>query len=251
MAPDFDSGDDMSMTTAELLTKARQGDCDARRTVIEDNLSLVRSVAYKFSGRGYEAEDLFQIGCIGMVKAVDKFDASYNVQFSTYAVPLIMGEIKRFLRDDGIIKVSRSLKELSYRAFAIKESAEKELGRLVTVSEIAERLGETPEKILMAMESTLPPESIYKQICEGDSGDICLADRLADEQTDEDTMIDAITLTQHLDELCPRDRKLILLRYFKGKTQREISAILGISQVQVSRLEKRILDTLRIKLKGA
>lgn len=240
----------MSMSTAELLARAREGDERARGEIIEENLPLVRSIAYKFSGRGYEVEDLFQIGCIGMVKAVDKFDTSYNVRFSTYAVPLIMGEIKRFLRDDGIIKVSRGLKELSYKAFAAKEAAEKELGRLVTVAEIAERLGETPEKILMAMEATLPPESIYRQIGENDGKETCLADLLADEETDEDALVEAITLSQHLKELCPRDKKLILLRYFKGKTQREISAILGISQVQVSRLEKKILSSLRVKLKG-
>lgn len=241
----------MSESTAELLIRVKEGDDRAREEIIEENLSLVRSVAYKFSGRGYEVEDLFQIGCIGMLKAVDKFDTSYNVQFSTYAVPLIMGEIKRFLRDDGIIKVSRGLKELSHKAFAVKETAEKELGRPVTVNEIAMRLGETPEKILMAMEASMPPESIYRQAGDGDNGDICLADRLADKSTDEEKIVESITLSHYIEELPPRDKKLILLRFFKGKTQREISSILGISQVQVSRLEKKILSFLQTKLNGA
>ncbi|MBE7013136.1 MAG: RNA polymerase sporulation sigma factor SigF [Ruminococcaceae bacterium] len=241
----------MYNNTPELISRAKNGDKAAREQIIEENLGLVRSIVYKFSNRGYEAEDLFQIGCMGIVKAVDKFDTTYNVRFSTYAVPMIMGEIKRFMRDDGIIKVSRSLKELSAKAFAVKEKAEKELGKSVSISEISERLGESPEKVVMAMEATLPPESIYKPVSEGDKSDIYLADKLSSNSLDEDTVVDNLTLRQHINELCERDKKLILLRYFKGKTQREISCILGISQVQVSRLEKKILTELKYKLKGA
>ncbi len=241
----------MYNNTPELISRAKNGDKAAREQIIEENLGLVRSIVYKFSNRGYEAEDLFQIGCMGIVKAVDKFDTTYNVRFSTYAVPMIMGEIKRFMRDDGIIKVSRSLKELSAKAFAVKEKAEKELGKSVSISEISERLGESPEKVVMAMEATLPPESIYKPVSEGDKSDIYLADKLSSNSLDEDSVVDSLTLRQHINELCERDKKLILLRYFKGKTQREISCILGISQVQVSRLEKKILTELKYKLKGA
>ena len=241
----------MYNNTPELISRAKNGDKAAREQIIEENLGLVRSIVYKFSNRGYESEDLFQIGCMGIVKAVDKFDTTYNVRFSTYAVPMIMGEIKRFMRDDGIIKVSRSLKELSAKAFAVKEKAEKELGKSVSISEISERLGESPEKVVMAMEATLPPESIYKPVSEGDKSDIYLADKLSSNSLDEDSVVDSLTLRQHIDELCERDKKLILLRYFKGKTQREISCILGISQVQVSRLEKKILTELKYKLKGA
>lgn len=241
----------MYNNTPELISRAKNGDKAAREQIIEENLGLVRSIVYKFSNRGYESEDLFQIGCMGIVKAVDKFDTTYNVRFSTYAVPMIMGEIKRFMRDDGIIKVSRSLKELSAKAFAVKEKAEKELGKSVSISEISERLGESPEKVVMAMEATLPPESIYKPVSEGDKSDIYLADKLSSNSLDEDSVVDSLTLRQHIDELCERDKKLILLRYFKGKTQREISYILGISQVQVSRLEKKILTELKYKLKGA
>lgn len=241
----------MYENTPELILKAKNGDKSAREKIIEQNLGLVHSIVKKFLGRGCDGEDLFQIGCIGIIKAVDKFDLSYNVRFSTYAVPMIMGEIKRFLRDDGMIKVSRSLKEIAGKACVTKETMEKELGREVTVGEIAERIGESAENVVMAMEAASPAESLYKSVHQGERGDIYLIDKLADEDGGEDGMVDRIALRQLIGKLCDRDRKIILLRYFKGKTQREISVILGISQVQVSRLEKKILSELRVKLKGA
>ncbi len=241
----------MYENTPELILKAKNGDMEAREAVISQNLGLVHSIVKKFLGRGYDAEDLFQIGCIGIIKAADKFDVSYNVRFSTYAVPMIMGEIKRFLRDDGMIKVSRSLKEVASKANAAKEAMEKELGREVSVGELAERIGESAETVVMAMEASAPAESLYKSVHQGDRGEIFLMDKLSDEDGGEEKMINKIALRQLIDKLCERDRKIILLRYFKGKTQREISLILGISQVQVSRIEKRILNEFRIKLKGA
>lgn len=240
----------MYENTPELILKAKSGDKSAREQIVKENLGLVHSIVKKFLGRGYDVEDLFQIGCIGIIKATDKFDTSYNVRFSTYAVPMIMGEIKRFLRDDGMVKVSRSLKEIAGKACAAKEHMEKELLREVTVGEIAERIGETPENIVMAFEAVSPLESLYKSVNQGEKGETYLIDKLADDK-DEDALIDKITLQQAISRLCERDRKIILLRYFKGKTQREISAILGISQVQVSRLEKKILSEMRYKLKGA
>jgi len=241
----------MYENTPELLARAKLGEKDARDRIVEQNIGLVHSIVKKFLNRGYDAEDLFQIGCIGIIKAVNKFDSSYNVRFSTYAVPMIMGEIKRFLRDDGMIKVSRNLKEISAKAFAVKEKLEKEIGRTVSIGEIAHHTGESVETLVMAMEASMPPESIYKPVCEGDKNDIFLVDKLSDERLGEDKLVNEISLRQLIGELSERDRKLIILRYFKGKTQREISCSLGISQVQVSRLEKKILNELKLKMKGA
>ncbi len=241
----------MYENTPELILRAKDGDKSARDEIINQNLGLVHSIVKKFVGRGYDAEDLFQIGCIGIIKAVDKFDVSYNVRFSTYAVPMIMGEIKRFLRDDGMIKVSRSLKEIAGKACAVKEIIEKELGRAAGINEIAERIGESRENVIMALDAVSPTESLYKSVHEGERGDIYLIDKLADENCGEEILVNSIALRQLIEKLCDRDRKIILMRYFKGKTQREISDILGISQVQVSRIEKRILNELKFKLKGA
>lgn len=241
----------MYENTPELILKAQNGDKSAREEIIEQNLGLVHSIVRKFLGRGYDADDLFQIGCIGIIKAADKFDTSYGVRFSTYAVPMIMGEIKRFLRDDGLIKVSRTLKETASKVSVTRDIMEKELGRAVSIGEIAERIGESTENVVMALDATSPAESLYKSVHQGERGDIYLIDKLAEDTDGEDGLVDKIALRQLIGKLCLRDRRLIMLRYFKGKTQREISAILGISQVQVSRIEKRILNELRFKLKGA
>ena len=240
----------MYENTSELIVKAQKGDKASREQIVEENLGLVHSIVKKFLGRGYDAEDLFQIGCIGIIKAVDKFDTSYNVRFSTYAVPMIMGEIKRFLRDDGMVKVSRNLKEIAGKACAVKETMEKELSREVSISEIVDRLGETTENIVMAFEAVMPTESLYKSVNQGERGEMFLIDKLSYD-TDESKLIDEISVRQLVSGLCDRDKKIILLRYFKGKTQREISEVLGISQVQISRIEKKILSEMRYKLKGA
>lgn len=241
----------MYENTPDLIKKAKTGDAESREKIIEQNLGLVHSVVKKFLNRGYDPEDLFQIGCIGIIKAVDKFDLSFNVRFSTYAVPMIMGEIKRFLRDDGMIKVSRNLKEIAYKAYTAKEMIEKETGRTAGISEISERIGESVENLVMAMEATLPAESFHKPIGDGEKSDVYLVDKLADSATGEEKLINEITLKHLIEGLSERDKKIIILRYFKGKTQREISCVLGISQVQVSRIEKKILCDFRCKLKGA
>jgi RNA polymerase sporulation-specific sigma factor len=212
-------------------------------------MGLVWSIARRFQNRGYDLEDLFQIGCIGLIKAINKFDTSFNVKFSTYAVPMIIGEVKRFIRDDGLIKVSRSLKETSNKIKITKEVMLKELGREPSVTEIAERLDITPEEIAMALGATYAPEYLYNSISEGDNSPILLIDRVESEAyPTESELIDKITLMQILDTLEPREKQIIVLRYFKEKTQTQIAKMLGISQVQVSRLEKKILKELKEKI---
>jgi len=237
------------VNTFEFIEKAKKGDKHAQSVLIEKNMGLVWSIVKRFQNRGYEAEDLFQIGCIGLMKAITKFDSSYEVKFSTYAVPMIIGEIKRFLRDDGLIKVSRSLKELSIKVKATKENMLKELGREPAIGEIAESLNIPSEEIVMAMEATYAPEYLYDSVAEGDNSPILLIDRLgAEESPGETDLIDKIALRQVLDTLNPREKQIIILRYFKEKTQTQIAKMLGISQVQVSRLEKKILLDLKSKI---
>jgi RNA polymerase sporulation-specific sigma factor len=237
------------INTVELIEKARSGDKEAQSTMVEHNIGLVWSIARRFQNRGYDLEDLFQIGCIGLIKAINKFDTSFNVKFSTYAVPMIIGEVKRFIRDDGLIKVSRSLKELSSKIKVTKEVMLKELGREPTVTEIAEHLRTTPEEITMALGSNYAPEYLYSSILEGNNSPILLIDKIESEAyPSEAELIDKITLMQVLDSLGPREKQIIILRYFKEKTQTQIAKMLGISQVQVSRLEKKILKELKEKI---
>lgn len=237
------------INTIELIEKAKNGDKEAQSIMVEKNIGLVWSIVKRFQNRGYEPEDLFQIGCIGLMKAINKFDSSFNVKFSTYAVPMIIGEVKRFIRDDGLIKVSRSLKETSNKVKITKEIMLKELGREPSVAEIAGRLDITPEEIAMALEATYTPEYLYNNVSEGDNSPIMLIDRVDSEAyPSESELIDKITLMQILDTLEPREKQIIVLRYFKEKTQAQIAKMLGISQVQVSRLEKKILKELRKKI---
>ncbi len=237
------------INTVELIEKAKNGDKEAQSIMVEQNMGLVWSIARRFQNRGYDLEDLFQIGCIGLIKAINKFDTSFNVKFSTYAVPMIIGEVKRFIRDDGLIKVSRSLKETSNKIKITKEVLLKELGREPSVTEIAERLDITPEEIAMALGATYAPEYLYNSISEGDNSPILLIDRVESEAyPTESELIDKITLMQILDTLEPREKQIIVLRYFKEKTQTQIAKMLGISQVQVSRLEKKILKELKEKI---
>lgn len=229
----------------QLISQAQQGDRQVRDTLIEENLGLVHHIVKRFLNRGYDAEELFQIGCIGLMKAVDHFDTEYDVKFSTYAVPLIMGEIKRFLRDNGIIKVSRSLKE---NAWKIK-NAQKELagpeGREVTIDEIAAETGLTIEEIVMAQEADVEVESLSKVVYQGDGSEISLGDRIADEKDEHEVLLNHLFLEQLLQALSEDERYLIKLRYFDNVTQTETAKKLGISQVQVSRLEKKILEKMK------
>lgn len=231
--------------TIALIKKSHDGDKKAREQIVEENVGLVWCVVKRFYGRGTEAEDLFQIGSIGLLKAIDKFDLSYEVKFSTYAVPMISGEIKRFLRDDGMIKVSRSLKELSYRMFQAREELTAKLGRDPTLKELSEIMGVDKEELVQAMEAGGEVESLYKPIHQKEGNEIRLVDKLEEKERKEEKILDHMLLSQLLESLDKEERQLIYLRYFADETQSQVGKKLGISQVQVSRMEKRIMENLR------
>lgn len=234
--------------TIALIQKSHDGDEKARAQLMKENTGLIWCVARRFYGRGTEPEDLFQIGSIGLLKAIDKFDQSYDVKFSTYAVPMISGEIKRFLRDDGMIKVSRSLKETAYRAYLAGEKIREESGREATIEEIAEKIEVEKETLILAIEASTEVESLQKTIYQGDGNEILLMDKIVEEEEREEKILDMMLLRQLLGELGERERQLLSLRYFGNKTQGEVGKMMGISQVQVSRMEKRILQDLRKRL---
>ena len=234
--------------TLALIKSAHEGDKNARDTLIEENIGLVCSIVRRFQNRGVEMEDLFQIGSIGLIKAVDKFDLSYEVQFSTYAVPMIAGEIKRFLRDDGMLKVSRPLKEMAGKAYGVREALEKKEGREPTVSEIAEEMGVAVEELMLAMEAGAQVESLQQIIYQGDGNDISLMDKLEEKENTNEKLVNRLFLEEMLGELDGKERELIFKRYFLEKTQAVIADEMGISQVQVSRMEKKIIKEMRGKL---
>ncbi len=233
--------------TLGLIQKAHQGDKAARDQLVKENMGLVFSVAKRFTGRGTETEDLYQIGSIGLLKAIDHFDCSYQVKFSTYAVPLIAGEIKRFLRDDGMLKVSRSLKETAYRTAQIREKLEKRLGREPTIEELAKESGISREEIVLAMESAAEVESLQKPVYQSEGNDIFLEDRIEERENASERLLDRIVLQKLLLGLDQKERDLIRMRYFENKTQSEVGKLFEMSQVQVSRMEKKILKGLREK----
>lgn len=228
-----------------LIIQAQKGDESAKDALFDLNAGLIWSVVRKFANRGYELEDLFQIGCIGFLKAIEKFDTGYDVCFSTYAVPMIMGEIKRFLRDDGMIKVSRSLKELVNKSSVAREQLKGSLGRDPTVQEIADEIGTTSEEIVYAMDAVRTPASIYDVIYEDEDSPILLIDKISEESTEAEEVMDRVTLKELLSKLDKRERTIIIMRYFRDRTQSEIADLLGISQVQVSRIEKKVLTKMR------
>lgn len=234
--------------TIALIKQAHLGDKEAREQVINDNVGLIWCVVKRFIGRGTESEDLFQIGSIGLLKAVDKFDFSYDVKFSTYAVPMISGEIKRFLRDDGMIKVSRSLKELAAKAYMKREEIISKTGEDPSVEVLAKYLEVEKEELVVALESSNEVESIYQPIYHKDGDEICLIDKLEKSEGDEDQIVNQILLRQMLETLDHEEQRLIHMRYFSNMTQSEVGKILGISQVQVSRLEKKILRSMRLQM---
>ena len=225
--------------TLALIMKSQQGDKEARDTVFKENAGLVYSMAKRFAGRSVEMEDIVQIGSIGLLKAIDRFDISYDVKFSTYAVPMIIGEIRRYLRDDGMLKVSRNLKENCARIYSAREALEKELGREPILEEVAKATELSVDEVVMSM------ESLHKFIYQGDGNDISLMDRLQEKENGQDAALNRIFLDEILKKLDARERQLIGMRYFKDMTQTEIAAEMGISQVQVSRMEKRILKELK------
>jgi len=230
---------------AELLELAAKGDEKSRENLILQNMGLVHSVVRRFIGRGFDTEDLIQVGCIGLIQAVEKFNSDYGVQFSTYAVPVIIGEIKRFIRDDGIIKVSRSLKDIAAKANRIKEQEQKKTGKEPTLTEIANELGITSAELSTAIDAQRMPQSIYATI--DDEGG-ALVDRIESRTDDLGEMLNRVLLEDIIQNLCDRDKQIVYLRYYKQKTQAQIAKLLGISQVQVSRIEKKILLYMREKI---
>lgn len=229
----------------KLFELAKKGDKEAKDKLVSDNTGLVWSIARRFMGRGYELEDIYQIGCIGLLKAIERFDYEYDVKFSTYAVLLISGEIKRFLRDDGMVKVSRILKQNGYKISQAKDRLCYELGREATLEEIALTTELSIEDIIMATEANMEVESIYRPLYGSDEGEGILADKLPINKDENDDLINKLLLEETMAKLSDIERKLIEHRYFMDKTQAQTAKELGISQVQVSRMEKKILLSMR------
>ncbi|MCI5480408.1 MAG: RNA polymerase sporulation sigma factor SigF [Lachnospiraceae bacterium] len=231
-----------------LIEQAHKGDKEARDRLVENNMGLIWSIVRRFMNRGYEPEDLFQIGSIGLLKAIDKFDTGYDVKFSTYAVPMITGEIKRFLRDDGMLKVSRTIKENAVKIRGVRETMSSELNREPTIEELSQKTGISKEDVVLALDSANEVESLHKTVYQGDGSAILLMDRLEENRNDQEELLNRLLLEELLKELSDQERELITLRYFEEKTQSDIAKRLGISQVQVSRMEKRILARLRLQM---
>lgn len=239
------------MEKIALIEMAQNGDKEARDKLVQENVGLVWSIVKRFGGRGYDLEDLFQIGCIGLIKAVDKFDNTYEVQFSTYAVPLIMGEIKRFMRDDGPVKISRTIKENNWKVKRSVQKLVQKLGRDPTIEEISKDTLISTEDIIQAMELVTEVESIYKSVYQNDGSEIYLIDKISSygiSDNSDEKIINNMVLEQVINELDDLERNIIVMRYFQDKTQTEIAKKLGISQVQVSRMEKKILAALKNKI---
>jgi len=226
-----------------LIEAAQGGDEEAKETLIVRNTALVKSIVKKFLNRGVEFDDLMQIGSLGLVKAVLGYDPKYEVRFSTYAVPMIAGEIKRFLRDDGIIKVSRSLREKSFEIFSTKERLKDELKREPTIEELSQKLDMCPEDIVFAIEAVRSPVSLYEPAFDDESSKTLIIDTMSEDLSSD--MVDKILLKELIGQLDPKERQLIMLRYYSDKTQMEIAEILGVSQVQVSRLITKIINKLK------
>ncbi len=231
--------------TMELLLRAKNGDKEAGELLVQENLGLVGSVVKRFENRGYDRDDLFQIGAIGLMKAIEKFDFSYEVRFSTYAVPLVTGEIRRFLRDDGMMKVSRSIKESGWRVKKSREKLEQKLGRSVTMQELADDTGLSKEEIALAIDATEEVTSIYQTIYQSDGSELYLVDKVADDAPEEEELLNRLTVQQLIGMLDPKEQQIIRLRYFEGKTQCNVADTMGMTQVQVSRMEKKILQKMR------
>ena len=231
--------------TLALIARAQGGDDAATEQLITENNGLIWSVVKKFAKRGYELDDLYQIGAIGLLKCIRKFDSSFDVKFSTYAIPMIIGEIKRFLRDDGMIKVSRPMKETATKARYVTEMLTAKLGRRPTINELAEELGITTEELVVAMEAGKDVESLHATIYQSDGSPIYLIDKVALGENDGEKIVNHLTLKQMIEGLKPKERQVIILRYFQDKTQVEVAKAIGVSQVQVSRIEKKVLEALK------
>ena len=233
-----------------LMKRVREGDEQARQDMITGNLRLVLSIVQRFAGRKENPDDLFQVGCIGLIKAVDNFDIDKEVMFSTYAVPMIIGEIRRFLRDSASVRISRSVRDLAYKSLQARDELSAELDRDPTPDEIANRIGATREQVVSAMEAIVEPISLYEPVFTDNGDSLYVIDQLSDTSRDstDESWLENIALREAVKTLTPREQKIISLRYYKDKTQMEIAAEIGISQAQVSRVEKAALEKLRKQL---
>lgn len=231
----------------QLLTRARAGDQSARQSMIEGNLRLVLSVVQRFAQRGENLDDLFQVGCIGLIKAIDNFDPSHEVMFSTYGVPMISGEVKRFLRDNNAVRVSRSMRDMAYRAMQIKEQLTNENGKEPNITEIAKRMELPPEDIVIALESIVEPVSLYEPVFSDGGDTIYIMDQVKGGTTDGD-WLEEIAMREAIRDLTDRERKILSMRFIDGKTQTEVAGEIGISQAQVSRLEKGAMSRIKAEL---
>lgn len=234
--------------TMELLRKTKSGDQEARRQLIEGNLRLVLSVIQRFASRGENADDLFQVGCVGLIKAIDNFDVDKPVRFSTYGVPMIIGEIRRYLRDNSAIRVSRSMRDTAYRVLQVRDRFIAENQREPTVEQIAKELDIPREEVVFAMDAIVDPVSLYEPVYDHGGDAICVMDQLRDTQDTDEDWTDRIALKEAMKRLDPRERRILSLRFYEGKTQMEVSAEVGISQAQVSRLEKGAINTIKKNL---
>ncbi len=228
----------------ELLLKAKSGDKFARDKLITGNLRLVLSVIQRFSNRGENLDDLFQVGCIGLMKAIDNFDTSHDVRFSTYAVPMIIGEVRRYLRDNNPVRVSRSMRDTAYHAMQVRERLSAATGREPTIEEIAKELGKPKSEVVIALESIVDPVSFYEPVFSNGGDTIFLMDQLGSDESDGD-WIDEISIKESIKNLPPREKKILSMRFIKGMTQTEVAEEIGISQAQVSRLEKGAINTIK------
>ena len=229
----------------ELFKRIKSGDTIAREEFVQGNLRLVLSVIQRFSGRGENPDDLFQVGCIGLIKAIDNFDLNQNVQFSTYAVPMIIGEIRRYLRDNNSIRVSRSLRDTAYKALKVKEELTAKTGKEPTITEIASKLNMPKEDVVLAIDSIQEPVSLYEPIYNDGSDAIYVMDQLSDTNSSDELWLENIVIREAMQKLSERERSIINMRYYKNKTQMEIADEIGISQAQVSRLEKGALEHMK------
>ena len=229
----------------ELLRKSKNGDMHAREELISGNMRLVLSIIQRFGSRGEDADDLFQVGCIGLIKAIDNFDLDVGVKFSTYAVPMIIGEIRRYLRDNSMIRVSRSQRDLAYRALRVKEELSLRLSRDPTDAEIAAEIEAEPAAVTEALTSITTPLSLYEPVFSEGGDALYLMDQISDDKENDETWIDNIAIGEAMKRLSERERSIISMRFFRGKTQMEIADEIGISQAQVSRIEKGALDRIR------
>ena len=229
----------------ELLRRSHAGDAQARETLIQGNLRLVLSVIQRFASRGENADDLFQVGCVGLIKAIDNFDVTQNVRFSTYGVPMIIGEIRRYLRDNSVIRVSRSMRDTAYRVLQAREKLQRENQREPTVEQIAKELDIPREEVVFAMDAVVDPVSLFDPVYSDGSDTVCVMDQVRDTRNTDESWLDRLALREAVSKLTPREQHILALRFYDGKTQMEVSSEIGISQAQVSRLEKNAISAIR------